>query len=58
MIEALIVLVIVGVVLYLIETYVPMAPPIRTVLRIVIVLLLCLWLLDLFGIYNFSRLRS
>ncbi len=46
----LVVLVVIGLVLYLIETYVPMARPIKTVLRVVVVLLLCLWLLQTFGI--------
>lgn len=45
----LFVLVIVGVVLYLVETYIPMAPPIRTVLRVVVVIALCIWLLQLAG---------
>ena len=54
MIEALIVLVIIGVVLYLVENYIPMSPPIKTVIRVIVVLLLCLWLLDFFGIYHFN----
>jgi hypothetical protein len=49
-ITILVVLVVIGLVLYLIETYVPMARPIKTVLRVVVVLLLCLWLLQTFGI--------
>ena len=49
-ISILVVLVVIGLVLYLIETYVPMARPIKTVLRVVVVLLLCLWLLQTFGI--------
>ena len=58
MIELLVVLVVVGVVLYLIENYVPMSPPIKTVLRVVIVLALCLWLLRVFGIVDVPlRLR-
>lgn len=50
MIAALIVLVIVGVCLYLAETYIPMSPPIKTVLRVVVVLFLILYLLRIFGI--------
>lgn len=50
MITILIVLVIIGVALYLVETYVPMSDPIRLVLRVVVVLLLVLWLLRVFGI--------
>jgi hypothetical protein len=50
MLELLLVLVICGVVLYLIEQYVPMSPPIKVVLRVVVVLLLVLFLLRAFGI--------
>ena len=50
MIELLLVLVIVGVVLYLIETYLPMAPPIKVVIRVVVVVVLCLYLLRVFGV--------
>lgn len=50
LIQMLIVLVIVGVVLWLITTYIPMAQPIKTVITVVVVLLLCLWLLSLAGI--------
>jgi len=49
-IQVLIVLVIVGVILWLITTYVPMAPPIKTVIMVVVVLCLCLWLLSLLGV--------
>lgn len=48
----ILVLVVVGVVLYLINNYIPMARPIKTVLNVVVVLLVCLWLLDAFGIIN------
>ncbi len=48
----IIVLVVVGLVLYLIENYVPMSPPIKTIMRVVVVLLLCIWLLNAFGIIN------
>ena len=51
-ITIIVVLVVIGLVLYLIETYVPMAQPIKTVLRVVVVLALCLWLLHALGIVN------
>ena len=58
MIELLIVLIVVGVVLYLIENYVPMSPPIKTVIRVVVILFLCIWLLRAFGIVDVPlRLR-
>jgi hypothetical protein len=50
LIQVIIVLIIVGVCLYLVNTYVPMAPPIKTILMVVVVLILCLWLLQVFGI--------
>lgn len=50
LISLVIVLIIVGVILWLINTYIPMAPPIKTVLNVVVVLVVCLWLLSLFGI--------
>jgi len=46
----LIVFVIVGLCLWLVETYVPMAQPFKVVLRVVVVLILVLWLLRSFGL--------
>jgi len=57
MISALVVLVIAGLCLYLVETYVPLSPPIKVVIRVVVVLLLILWLLQLFGIADFPVVR-
>ena len=51
-IEIIVVLIVLGLVLYLVENYVPMSPPFKTVLRVVVILLLCLWLLNAFGIVN------
>lgn len=53
----LIVLIIVGVVLYLVETYIPLSPPIKVVIRVLVILVLCLWLLSLFGIGPGLNLR-
>jgi hypothetical protein len=50
MIELLIVLVIAGVALYLLNTYVPMAAPIKTIINVVVVLFLIIWLLQGFGV--------
>ncbi len=50
MIELLIVLVIIGVVLYLVETYIPMDPAIKVVIRVIVILVrrlrvcrVCVW---------------
>jgi hypothetical protein len=53
LISLLVVLVVVGLVWYLITTYIPMAAPIRTVITVIAVLVLCLWLLSAFGIGHF-----
>jgi len=52
LIEIVIVLVIVGVVLYLINTYIPMAPPIKTILNVIVILIVCLWLLSVLGLFS------
>ncbi len=49
-INLIVVLVVVGLALYLVNTYVPMAPPVKTILNVVVVLILCIWLLQVFGI--------
>ena len=51
-IQVLVVLIVVGVVLWLVQTYIPMAPPIKTIITVVVVLVLCIWLLQAFGIFT------
>lgn len=46
----LLVIVILGVVLYLVETYVPMSPPIKVLMRVVVVIFVILWLLQITGV--------
>ena len=57
MISVLVVLVVFGVALYLVENYVPMSPPVKTVLRVVVVLLLILFLLRAFGVADVGMPR-
>ena len=47
-------LVVVGVVLWLINTYIPMQSTIKSILNIVVVIVVILWLLYGFGIINGS----
>jgi hypothetical protein len=49
MIGLLIVLIVLGAVLYLVETYIPMAQPFRIVIRVVVVLALIVYLLRAIG---------
>jgi hypothetical protein len=46
----LIVFVVLGFCLWLVVTYVPMAPPFKTVLIVVVVLIFVVWLLRSFGL--------
>ena len=50
LIQLIVLLVVVGVILWLINTYVPMQPPIKTIINVIVILVLCLWLLSAFGI--------
>jgi hypothetical protein len=50
LISLLIFLVIVGVVLWLINTYIPMDGKIKKILNVVVVIIVILWLLNVFGV--------
>ncbi len=46
------VLIVVGVILWLINTYVPMAGSIKTILNLVVVVVVCIWVLQAFGLWQ------
>ena len=46
----LVVLVIVGVLLWAVNTLIPMDQKIKTILNVVVIILVCLWLLNVFGL--------
>ncbi|MGZ8538024.1 MAG: Thivi_2564 family membrane protein [Flavisolibacter sp.] len=48
----IIVLIIVGVVLYLINNYIPMDRKIKSILNIVVVIIVIIWLLKAFGVFD------
>jgi hypothetical protein len=50
LINIIIILVVIGVALWAINTYIPMAKPIKTILNVVVVVVISLWLLQTFGI--------
>ena len=50
LVSIIIALVLVGVALYVVNTYIPMASSIKTILNVVIVIAVCLWLLRAFGV--------
>jgi hypothetical protein len=52
------VLIVVGVLLWLVNSYVPMARSIKSILNAVAVIFVVLWLLNVFGLFHsFSRIR-
>lgn len=50
LLNLVIVLIIVGVGLYLINRYIPMASSIKTILNVVVVVCVCIWLLQAAGL--------
>ena len=52
LIYVVLVLLIVGIGLWLINTYVPMAGSIKSILNIVVVVAVCIWVLQAFGLWN------
>ena len=52
LIQILIVILVVGVLLWLVDSYVPMAAPIKRILEAVVVIVLVLWLLQIFGLLS------
>jgi hypothetical protein len=51
LIHIIVVLVVIGVVLWLVETYIPMAEGFKVAIRVIVILALCLFLLRTFGLW-------
>ena len=50
LLQVIVVLIILGTCMYLVNTYLPIAQPIKTVINVLVVLVIVVWLLSLFGI--------
>jgi hypothetical protein len=50
LIHVVVVLVVVGVLLWLVNNYIPMAGSIRSILNAVVIIVVVLWLLSVFGL--------
>jgi hypothetical protein len=55
LIQVVIVLIVVGVLLWLVNSYIPMDSKIKQILNIVVVVAVILWLLKVFGLLGFLR---
>jgi hypothetical protein len=52
LIGLVIVLIVIGVLLWLLETYIPMNPTIKRIIDAVVIIVVVLWLLQVFGVLN------
>ena len=58
LINLVIVLVVVGVILWVINSYIPMQATIKKILNVVVVIVVIIWLLNAFGVIgNISAIR-
>jgi hypothetical protein len=58
LINLVVILIVVGVLLWLVNRFIPMARSIKSILNAVVVIGVVLWLLNVFGLFHsFSRLR-
>jgi hypothetical protein len=52
LLQILLVLVVVGVLLWLVNSYIPMQGTIKSILNAVVIIVVVLWLLDVFGLFH------
>lgn len=58
LLHILLVLIVVGVLLWLVNSFIPMQGTIKSILNAVVVIAVVLWLLNVFGLFHsFSRIR-
>jgi hypothetical protein len=58
LVQVLVALIVVGVLLWLVNNYIPMAGSIKSILNAVVVILVVLWLLNVFGVmHSLSRIH-
>ena len=53
LINVVLVLIVVGVLLWLIDRFIPMAGPIKSILNAVVVIVVVVWLLNVFGLWGY-----
>ncbi|MGA2808447.1 MAG: Thivi_2564 family membrane protein [Terracidiphilus sp.] len=55
LVNVLLTLIVVGVLLWLVNRYIPMQGTIKGILNAVVVIVVVLWLLNIFGLYHYVR---
>ena len=59
LIEIVVALIVVGILLMLVNRFIPMARSIKSILNAVVIIIVVLWLLNVFGIISsFPRIRA
>jgi hypothetical protein len=58
MIGLLLTLIVVGVVLYLVNTMIPMDANIKTIINVLVILLVLVWVLSAFGVFSSGALNA
>jgi len=53
LIEIVIALIVVGVLLWLVNTYIPMQQVIKTIINVVVVIFVVVWLLQVLGVWHY-----
>lgn len=53
LVEVVVVLIVVGVLLWLVNAYIPMASAVKSLLNAVVVIALIVWLLKVFGMWHY-----
>ena len=58
LLQLIVLLIVVGVLLWLVNTYIPMEATIKRIINIVVIVVVVLWLLSLFGLFQgLSQIR-
>ncbi|MDL1891511.1 hypothetical protein FBQ87_01275 [Sphingobacteriales bacterium CHB3] len=52
LLQVVVILIVVGVILWLINSYIPMQVTIKKILNVVVIIGVVLWLLNVFGLFN------
>jgi hypothetical protein len=59
LLQVLLILVVVGVLLWLVNSFIPMQGTIKSILNAVVVICVVIWLLNVFGLlHNLSKVRA
>ena len=55
LVNVVVVLIVAGIALWAINAFIPMAAPVKKILNIVVVVVICVWLLQVFGVLDSVR---